>query len=89
MNTKKILLTGAIIVVLAILAGGVSYWYGDKIGYKRGDSDGYKRAETDKKVQEEAAKKTADAITKAANPFSGANPLEGIDANPFEKTKKS
>jgi len=50
---------------------------------------GYKRAEADiKKIQEEAAKKSAEALTKAANPFSGANPLEGIDANPFEKTKK-
>jgi len=89
MNTKKILLTGAIIVVLAIIAGGASYWYGDKVGYKRGDSDGYKRAEADiKKIQEETAKKSAEALTKAANPFSGANPLEGIDANPFEKTKK-
>ena len=45
MNTKKILLTGAIIVVLAILAGGARLWYGDKSVIKRGDSDGYKRAE--------------------------------------------
>lgn len=88
MNTKKILLTGAITVILAIFAGG-AYWYGNQIGYKKGDSNGYKRAEADiKKIQEEASNKATEAITKAANPFAGANPLEDIDANPFEKTKK-
>jgi len=40
-----------------------------------------------KKVQDEAAKKAADDAAKAANPFQAVNPLEGVEANPFEKAK--
>ena len=32
--------------------------------------------------------KSAAEIGKAANPFGAVNPLEGVEANPFEKAKK-
>ena len=39
-------------------------------------------------MQEEAAKQAAADAAKAANPFQIVNPLEGVETNPFEKTKK-
>ena len=59
------------------------------VGLWSGQSRGYKKAEADiKQVQAEAAKKAAEEAAKAANPFEAANPLGGVEANPFEKTKK-
>lgn len=71
-----------VIIVAITLVGGafVGYWYGNRKGYARAESD-------IKTVQEEAAKKAAGDAAKAANPFQAANPLEGVEANPFEKTK--
>lgn len=58
-------------------------------GYSLGDSSGYKRAQEDfKKLEQASAEKSAEAVGKAANPFSAINPLEGVDSNPFEKAKK-
>ncbi len=58
-------------------------------GYSLGDSSGYKRAQGDfKKLEQASAEKSAEAIGKAANPFGAVNPLEGVEANPFEKAKK-
>ncbi len=77
MENKPVIvwLVGA--VVLGAVAG---FWYGD--------SRGYKRAETAiKKIQEQAAQKAADDAAKAANPFQAVNPLEKVEANPFEKAK--
>ena len=79
--------------VLALLVGFGGYWYGSSAGYqsgyKSGDDAGYKRAEADvKKLDEEAAKKAAAETAKAANPFQVANPLEGVESNPFQKAKK-
>lgn len=81
---KKIVLAAVAIVILGIgLISG--YKYGDGAGFARG----YQQAEVDaKKLQEEAAKKVVNETSKAANPFQVANPLEGVEANPFEKTKK-
>ncbi len=68
-------------VLVALIAGLVG-------GYYFGDSQGFKRAEANiKKIQEEAAAKAAAEAAKAANPFQAANPLEGVQDNPFEKTK--
>ncbi|TSC90527.1 MAG: hypothetical protein G01um10142_423 [Parcubacteria group bacterium Gr01-1014_2] len=68
-------------VVLLVVAFSVGLW--------AGHSRGYKKAEADiKKVQAESAKKAAEEAAKAANPFEAANPLGGVEANPFEKTKK-
>lgn len=41
-----------------------------------------------KKLAEETAKKAAEEAAKAANPFQVVNPLENVELNPFEKTKK-
>lgn len=72
--------------IIALLAGGVAgYWYGGSSGYERG----YKQAETDiKAIEQASAQKAADETAKAANPFQAVNPLEGVEANPFEKAKK-
>ena len=74
------------VVVIALLIGGVAgYWYGGSKGYDRG----YKQAETDiKAIEQASAQKATDEAAKAANPFQAVNPLEGVEANPFEKAKK-
>lgn len=68
-----------VIVLVAGLVGG--YWFGFERGYGKAEAD-------IKKVQEEAAKKVSEDAAKAANPFQAVNPVEGVEANPFEKTKK-
>lgn len=69
-------------VLAAFVIGGVA-------GYALGDAKGYKRAETDlKNLELAAAEKAAEEAAKAANPFQVTNPLEGVEANPFEKAKK-
>lgn len=68
-----------VIVLIAGLVGG--YWFGFEKGYNKAEAD-------IKKVQEEAAKKASEDAAKAANPFQAVNPVEGVEANPFEKTKK-
>lgn len=67
----------AIIVAVGVL----SYWAGDWQGYDRSQAEV-------KKVQEVAAQKAAEDAAKAANPFKASNPLEGVEANPFEQAKK-
>lgn len=73
-------------VLVALVVGGLAgNWYGGKNGYQRG----YQKAEADiKAIGEAAAKKATDEAAKAANPFQAVNPLEGVEANPFEKAKK-
>lgn len=73
-----------IIIVVIIIAVGV----GGYLLYKQAYSTGYTKAEADiKAAQEEVAKRAAGEIAKTANPFGVGNPLEGVEANPFEKTK--
>lgn len=69
--------------VLAALVVGLvgGYWYGNKSGYDRAGADV-------KKLQEEVSKKATGDAAKAANPFQAVNPLQGVNANPFEKAKK-
>jgi len=84
--------------VVALFAGSVigyvfgsnnAYQSGYDGGYDGGYDVGYAKAEEDvKKIQAEAAKLASEQAADAANPFQIENPLEGIDANPFEKTKK-
>lgn len=77
MENKPVILWVAIALVLGLVGG-----------YYFGDNRGYKRAETAiKKIQEQAAQKAADDAAKAANPFQAVNPLEKVEANPFEKAK--
>lgn len=74
---------------LAILVGIAALIVGLALGYRLGDKKGFARAETQiKKLQEESAKKASAEAAKAANPFQAVNPLEGVEANPFEKAKK-
>ncbi|MBI2056606.1 MAG: hypothetical protein HYT37_04515 [Candidatus Sungbacteria bacterium] len=74
----------------ALVVGGIGgYLFGQSAGYKKGDTEGYKRAEADiKKAEELSAEKAAENAAKAANPFQTANPLQGVESNPFEKAKK-
>ncbi len=65
--------------VIALIVGtALGYWYGNKVGYSQAESD-------IKALEEAAAAKSADEIAKAANPFQTENPLEGVEANPFQK----
>jgi cell division protein FtsL len=77
-SQKNVILIAIVVLVIG-LAGG--YLYGQKKGYSQ--------AETDiKKLDEVAAKKATEEAAKAANPFQAVNPLEGVEANPFQKVKK-
>ena len=60
----------------------LAYWVGDWQGYSRSQVEV-------KKAQELVGQKAAEDAAKAANPFKVANPLEGVESNPFEKAKKA
>ena len=82
MIINKNLIIGAGVAILLIVAG---YWSGSSMGYKAG----YNKAIADTKATQEAlAKKAAEDAADAANPFKVVNPLEGVEANPFEETAK-
>ena len=71
------------LVLVAVLVVGLA------VGYLVGDSRGYKRAEADiKNLDQVSGEKATAEAAKAANPFQVTNPLEGVEANPFEKAKK-
>lgn len=76
-NGKLRLLT----IVIAIVVGALGYWVGDRMGYSRSQTEV-------KKAQEVAGQKAAEDAANAANPFKAANPLEGVESNPFEQAKK-
>ncbi len=79
--SRKMTILWAVIVAIA-LAG--AYWFGAHQGYGRG----YRQAQVDvKTLQDEAAQKAANEAAKNANPFQAANPLRGVNTNPFEKAK--
>jgi len=66
---------------IVVAVGVLGYWAGDWQGYSRSQADV-------KKAQEVAGQKAGEDAAKAANPFKGTNPLEGVEANPFEEAKK-
>jgi len=66
---------------IVVAVGVLGYWAGDWQGYGRSQADV-------KKAQETAGQKAAEDAAAAANPFKGTNPLEGVEANPFEEAKK-
>lgn len=73
------------LIVIAIILIGLAFWLGRSNGY----SAGYTQAQTDAKaLQEESVRKASEEAAKSANPFQAVNPLEGVEANPFEKVKK-
>ena len=72
------------IILLIIIAVGL-FWFARTSGY----SAGYTQAQADiKNLQEQAAQTAAETAAQSANPFQAVNPLEGVEANPFEKVKK-
>ena len=73
------------VIIALVIGGAAGYWYGASSGYDKG----YAQAETDVvKADEEVAKQATEDATKAANPFTVENPLENVEADPFEKIKK-
>ena len=79
---KSIWIKVIIILVVVIVIG---FWYSGK----RYDQ-GYEAAVADIKAQqEEAGNLAAQAASDEANPFKVSNPLQGVEANPFEKAKKT
>ena len=73
------------IIVVVLVAIGIGFWYSGK-KYDQG----YEAAIADIKAQqEEAGNKAAQVATDESNPFKVQNPLEGVEANPFEKAKKT
>mgnify|MGYP001563235439 CR=1 FL=1 len=80
-NRKKWVRTG----IIALVVIGLGFWYSSSMYNK-----GYQAAIDDIKAQqEEAGNKAAQAATDESNPFKVANPLQGVEANPFEKAKKT
>ena len=78
---KKILM----VIIIAIIAVGGAFY----LGQLNGNKAGYAQAQADiQTFQEESAQKAANDAAKSANPFQAVNPLEGVEANPFEKVKK-
>lgn len=67
--------------IVVITVGALVYWVGDRMGYSRSQAEV-------KKTQELAGQKAAEDAANAANPFKAANPLEGVESNPFEQAKK-
>lgn len=80
-NKTTVYISGVLLIVLI----GFAFWFGRSVGYDAG----YAQAQTDATaLQEEAARKSAEDTAKSINPFQAVNPLEGVEANPFEKVKK-
>ena len=74
-----------VLIVIVVVLAGLVFWLGRSAGY----TAGYTQAQTDAvALQEEEAKKATEEAAKSANPFQAVNPLEGVEANPFEKVKK-
>lgn len=74
-----------VIVIAVLVLTGLAFWLGSSSGYTKG----YAQAQADAQaLQEEGARKAAEEAAKATNPFQAVNPLEGVEANPFEKVKK-
>ena len=79
---KNIWVKTIIPLVVVVVIG---FWYSE-VRYDQG----YEAAVIDIKAQqEEAGNKAAKAATDEANPFKVENPLQGVEANPFEKAKKT
>lgn len=70
-------------IAVAILIAGALY--SGVMGYRAG----YNKAVADVKATQEAlGEKASQDAADAANPFKVVNPLEGVEANPFEETAK-
>lgn len=84
-NYMTFLTNRTVLILVALVLLGLAFWIGRANGY----STGYAQAQTDvQALEEESARKAAEDAAKSANPFQAVNPLEGVEANPFEKVKK-
>lgn len=84
-NRVEFLNNKTAVIVIALVLIGLAFWLGRYAGY----DIGYEQAQTDvQALQGEAAQKAAEDAAKSANPFQAVNPMEGVEANPFEKVKK-
>jgi len=84
-NLMEFLSGKRVLIIVVIVFVGIAFWAGRSNGY----ATGYAQAQTDAiALQAEAAKKATKDAAKSANPFQAVNPLEGVEANPFEKVKK-
>lgn len=84
-NSRAFFASKTGVIVIALILVGISFWLGRSNGY----TTGYAQAQTDAvALQEETANKAAEEAAKSSNPFQAINPLEGVEANPFEKVKK-
>lgn len=77
-SKRFVVIIAAVVLIVGLAAG---YYYGQQKGYQKAEND-------IKKLDEAAAKKATDEAAKAANPFQAVNPLQGVEANPFQKIKK-
>ncbi len=81
-NSKQAWVVGAVLLVAGL---GLGYWFGASQSYDKG----YDQAVADTAaVEEQAAARAAAEAAAAANPFQVTNPLEDVEANPFEKAKR-
>ena len=88
-NLMEFLSGKRVLIIVVIVLVGIAFWAGRSNGYATGYATGYAQAQTDAiALQAEAAKKATKDAAKSANPFQAVNPLEGVEANPFEKVKK-
>lgn len=84
-NYRTFLTGKTTVLIAALVLIGLAFWLGRSNGY----TAGYAQAQTDAKaLQEESSRKAVEEAAKSANPFQAVNPLEGVEANPFEKVKK-
>ncbi|MDO8624185.1 MAG: hypothetical protein Q7R54_02405 [bacterium] len=85
LSNKTFFTNKLVLLLVALVVIGLAFWLGRFVGY----GVGYKQAQTDvETLQGEAARKSAEEAAKSANPFQAVNPLEGVEANPFDKVKK-
>lgn len=74
--------------LVAIGAAFVFLFMGYILGTENGRRQGYNDAAAQFRLaQEEATQKALAEAAKAANPFQTANPLEGVELNPFAQAK--
>lgn len=74
-----------ILISVAVIVVVFGFWYAGQMY-----DQGYETAIADIKAQqEEVANRAAQAAADEANPFKVENPLQGVEANPFEKAKKT
>jgi len=78
MTKSTLLLIALAVLIVGSLAG---YWYGSNRGYSEAEDD-------IQKLQQEATEAAVEEAARVANPFRTKNPLEGIDTDPFQKTKE-